>query len=515
MGFDPIVAAVIRRILPLALLLLALVPAVAQASSTQESTFQDDNALIYVPRATLQKTLDMLKGLGVDRVRVTLLWKNVAPAPTSRTRPAGFDATRPEAYPVGAWDRYDFLLYEAKARGIEVNFNVTGPAPLWATKPAPRPEIVDTFEPSAQEFGAFVTAAARRFSGTYPDSPYVALENRIPRVSYWSIWNEPNHAGWLTPQWNAESKTAFARAASLYRELLDAAWTALQTTGHGKDTVLIGETAPKGFPTKGIKKYVEALTFVRALYCVDSRLKLLKGKAATALGCASKPSAFRAAHPALFGATGFGHHPYELIFGPTRKPASANWVTLANLGRLTKALDTAFRRYGSKRKLPLYLTEYGYQTNPPDKTGVSFARQAAYLNQAEYIAWKNKRVKTLAQFLLVDDDIKVPAGFQSGLLTRTGKQKPSFGAYRLPLWVTSVRGRTAKVWALLRSAPNGKKATADIQFRAKGGKKWVRVKRVTTRDKRNYLRATVRLPARRGQLRVRYGRFNSRAAAVG
>jgi hypothetical protein len=499
------------------LLVLAVVPAAAPASSTQESTFQDDNSLIYVDRARLRTNLDVLKSLGVDRLRVTLLWKNVAPQPNSRTRPEGFNATLPEAYPASGWERYDALVYEARARDLVVNFNVTGPAPLWATKPAPRQDILDTFEPDPAEFGAFVGAAGARYSGSWPNSPYVAPENKVPRVSYWSIWNEPNHSGWLTPQWNAESRTAFPRAASLYRELLDGAYEGLRLSGHGKDTLLIGETAPKGIATRGLKKFIEPIPFLRALYCVDARNRPLAGKTAAELGCPATTKAFRDAHPALFGATGYGHHPYELIFAPTRKPLSQSWVTLANVRRLSSTLDAVFKRYGSSRRLPLYLTEYGYQTNPPDRTGVSLRRQAEYLNQAEYLAFRNPRVKTLAQFLLVDDDMKVPAGFQSGLVMRTGRQKPSLAAYRLPIWLpraTVRRGSSAKVWALLRSAPNGRPARATIQFRpAKGRRSWFTIKTVTTRNARNYLQTSVRPPVT-GELRVKYGNATSRAASV-
>ena len=504
----------VRLLAPLVLLLLLLLaaPAAAPASATQESTFQDDNMLIHSDRAKVRRALDTLKSLGVDRVRVTLLWKAIAPNANSRTRPPGFRATVPEEYGVRAWERYDTLVYEARARGIEVNFNVTGPAPLWATKPAPRNDILDLYEPNPGEFGAFVAAAGTRYSGRWPDSPYVAAENKVPRVSYWSIWNEPNHSGWLTPQWSAESKTAVPRAAALYRELVDAAWAGLQLSGHEKDTLLIGETAPKGIKTRGIKKFLEPITFVRALYCVNGRNRPLKGKAARQLGCEGSTSDFRKAHPALFGASGYGHHPYELIFAPDRRPLSPGWVTLANLSRLTRTLDSIFRRYGSPRRLPLYLTEYGYQTNPPDITGVSLRRQAAYLNRAEYMAYRNRRVRTLAQFQLVDDPMTVRAGFQSGLMTVKGRRKPSFGAYRLPIWLPDARGRSVRVWALVRSAPNGRKVSAAIQFRGRGGKRWRTLRTVRTTS-RGYLRAAVRVPGR-GAVRVRYGKVSSRSVTV-
>lgn len=500
------------------LALLLAVPA-AQASRGQESMFQDDNELVYVPRGELRENLDTLKSLGVDRLRITVLWKIVAPAPASRERPARFDASDPSAYPPGAWGRYDAIVEEAAARGLAVNFNVTGPSPLWANLRAPREDIVETFEPSPFEFASFVVAVGRRYSGSWP-SPNGGT---LPRVSYWSVWNEPNQSGWLTPQWSADSRKAFARGAALYRELLDGAWAALQATGHGRDTILIGETAPKGDRSRGIKRQIEMMTFFRALYCVDARYRALRGAASEKLGCPADPRRFRELHPALFAASGYAHHPYELILPPSFKPLRPEWVTIANLGRLTAGLDRVFRRYGSRRRLPIYLTEYGYQTNPPDPTGVPLARQALYLNQSEYMAWRNPRVKTLSQFLLVDDDPAVPASFQSGLIRRgSGRRKPAFGAYRLPIWLPrpSVRrGRALRVWALLRPAENGRPATAELQYRPRGSRRWRRLRRVTTRDRRNYLQSSVRV-RRSGHVRVRFtppGRttpVSSRAAAV-
>jgi hypothetical protein len=495
---------VIRRLLLTAAMVLALA-APAAAGPSQESTFQDDNLLVYpASREALRSTLDRLRSLGVDRLRVTVLWKIVAPDPASRTRPR-FDATDPAAYPPGAWDRFDAIVEEARARGMDVNFNVTGPAPLWATREAPRQDIVETFEPDPREFAQFVAAAGRRY----------------PSVGYWSVWNEPNHSGWLTPQWSQDGG-GFERAATLYRELAGAAWSALNATGHGAGTFLVGETAPKGDRSKGVKRYMEAMTFLRALYCVDGRYRPLTGARAAELSCGATPAAFRDAHPALFSATGYAHHPYELILPPALPPQRPNWVTIANLPRLTRALDSIFRGYGVARRLPLYLTEYGYQTRPEDPLGgVTHARQAAYLNQSEYIAWRNPRVRTLSQFLLIDDDIAIPASFQSGLVTRAGKRKRSYSAYRLPIWLprsSARRGTTVRVWGLLRPAPNGQAATADLQFRARGSRRWRTIRRVTTSSPRNYLQTGARI-TRTGHLRLQYqppgmSRATSRAAFV-
>ncbi len=48
------------------------------------------------------------------------------------------------------------------------------------------------------------------------------------------------------------------------------------------------------------------------------------------------------------------------------------------------------RLWGNKR---IWITEYGYQTNPPDRVfGVSWANQAKYLTQAYGIAKRNPRI---------------------------------------------------------------------------------------------------------------------------
>ena len=79
------------------------------------------------------------------------------------------------------------------------------------------------------------------------------------------------------------------------------------------------------------------------------------------------------------------------------------------------------RLYGNKR---IWITEYGYQTNPPDRIfGVSFANQARYLTQAYGIAKRNPRIDMFLWFLLRDERRGVDQGWQSGLLTATGREE--------------------------------------------------------------------------------------------
>jgi hypothetical protein len=455
-----------------------------------ESIFQDDDHLVYASTPTVEATMRRLRGLGVDTIRATMLWDALAPQPTSPTAPAGFDASNPAAYPAAKWAPYDRLVELARADGITVDFNVTAPGPLWAMgRGAPSASYRDHWMPSAVDFGQFVAAVGARYSGSYRPA---AAGPALPRVHFWSIWNEPNQPGWLAPQWQSVQGASSMLAPALYRAYANAAYAALARTGHRPpgDTVLIGELAPEGCEPGGpcvypkLERSIPPIPFVQALYCLDAGGQLLSGAAASREGCApnADPAAFVAANPALFQATGFAHHPYSFFLTPTATMSDPNFVPLSDLPRLEGALDDAFRVYGQSRRLNLYLTEYGYETNPPNPfRGVSPAIQARYLNVAQYIAWRDPRVRALSQFLLYDapPDTNFRPGslgywstFQTGLLYRSGVAKPSLAAYRLPLFIPDPSpggGGPVLVWAMLRPAPPDSRQEAEIQWASTGG----------------------------------------------
>ncbi len=116
--------------------------------------------------------------------------------------------------------------------------------------PAPNLKAANHYRPAANEFGAFVAAVGKRYSGSYVlrSAPAGACAGRVPRVSYWTIWNEANQPGWLYPQWRAVAGRRVMNSPRLYRLYVDAAFAALRRTGHSPptDTILIGELAPEG-----------------------------------------------------------------------------------------------------------------------------------------------------------------------------------------------------------------------------------------------------------------------------
>ena len=489
----------------------------------------DDAQFVYADAAHVDQRMAEAKALGFDRIRVSVYWRLLAPEPDKEQKPAG-DSSDPNWYGQGKWDRYDRIAQLAAAHGLGVLYSVTGPAPLWATGTPEqgRGDVADTWDPDAGEFGRFMIAVGRRYSGSWQDEhqepsvipllpPTTTKSPPLPRVDHWSIWNEPNHGGWLTPQWNG--KPLVPQSPRIYRGLADAAWSALQASGHGSDTILIGETSPTGL-NPGLTRGMRPLRFIRELYCLDGRLRPLRAAAAERRGCPATfdAAAFAGAHPALFGASGWAHHPYSLATSPRARDKRADDATLSGIPRLTRALDRAQAVYGHSRRFPIWMTEYGYQTDPPDPTiGVPPSQQAAWLDDATYLAFRNPRIASFAQFLLVDDgplrqykpsDPRHWGTFQSGLITLQGAHKPAYESFKRPIAVAR-RGRGLAVFGQLRTA--GGRA-AEVQFRARGAQSW-RPVATATANRRGFALAFV--PRRRaGSYRIAWSGDGGASRAV-
>jgi hypothetical protein len=418
----------IRLLLVCGALAAVFAPA-AHAAPSQTMTFEAPTDLLNP--ATRPKALDQIASLGAHSLRVILYWKVVAPSPRSRRAPR-VDLTDPANY---NWGEYEPLLAAAKERNWPVILTLSGPVPKWATKR--KRDYVTS--PSGGEFQKFVTAVGRKYG---------------EQVSTWSVWNEPNHPGFLKPQYDRKHRPVSGK---LYRQLFLRAWRGLRGSGNGRDTLLMGETAPIG-----TGKVVAPLTFLRETLCLDRAYRKRQS-------CSNLP------------ADGYAHHAYTSRQGPFFVPPSPNAVTIGVLGRLVNALDRAGRAGAIKPKLPIYLTEFGIQSYPDRLAGVPLAQQPEYYAISERIAYSNPRVKSFSQYLLRDDrrhgraGLGAFAGFESGLEMTNGRRKPAYAGFRLPLTVTKRGGRVA-IWGKVRPATGA--TTARVEYR--DGRRWRRLRDVRT-----------------------------------
>jgi hypothetical protein len=233
----------------------------------------------------------------------------------------------------------------------------------------------------------------------FGDFAYAAAE-RFPWVRLWTVWNEPNNGVFASPV-----------SPSLYvRRLLNPGYASLHRA-NAANKVAGGVTSPRKTPSG-----MAPLAFLQGM---------------------------RAAHARL-DAYAVNPYPLNRVETPTRTTCSyCGYFTMATLPRIRAYVTSAF---GPK---PLWLTEYGYQTNPPDRLlGVSQAKQAQYLGEAALRVWRQPGVTILVQFLVRDEPSV--GGWQSGLFTARGAPKLAVHAFALPLAQVSRSGTRTTLWGMIR-----------------------------------------------------------------
>ena len=323
----------------------------------------------------------LLQSLHVQVVRMTLLWGG----------PGGVAVKQPEhpadpSDPAYDWSRYDQAVERATNAGLRPLLTIVG-TPSWANG-GQSPQHAPTSESSLR---AFAYAAAQRYSGTFLDT---ATGRVLPRVDLWLAWNEPNNPVFLQPQFERVGGRWTMAAAASYAHICNAVYAGIHQAG-GPEQVACGATAPRGGNNPSSSRpSISPLAFLRSAKAFGLR---------------------------TFDA--WADHPY---YGtPNQSPASRPGGSAIELGNIDELVNVVTSLYGAK---PIWITEYGYQTDPPDAFfGVSWKKQAVYLRQAYEIAKSNPRIQLFTWFLL--EDSTSPDGWQSGLITADGRKKPAFGVF--------------------------------------------------------------------------------------
>jgi hypothetical protein len=155
---------------------------------------------------------------------------------------------------------------------------------------------------------------------------------------------------------------------------------------------------------------------------------------------------------------------------------------------------------------PLWLTEFGVQTDPPDFLfGSPIKRVPTYLGMSERLAWRNQRVYSYSQYPLFDD--RTTSGFQSGLRFYSGKAKPGiYQEYKLPIFVRR-SGSGVEFWGGVRSANRG----SVTLFSRKGTKgNFTVLKKTVKLNSRGYFDVRVRASsASKRQFKFGFGKQRS------
>ncbi len=385
-----------------------------------------------------------LAQLGSSWVRIPVPWNAIAPA----TRPRGFKAANP-ADPHYNWYSVDAYLRDAAAFHQHALLMLSSP-PSWALgRGAPRGAFPGTWRPSPSAFGAFAHAVAERYSGRFPD-PF-RPGHKLPRVSYFQAWNEPNLPTLLEPQWTRTQGRYVPASPTIYRALLNSMYAAVKSV-QPRAHVLAAGLAPYGDPPGDARMH--PMTFLDGLLCLSDP------------GLHPQPCR----HPAHFDAVDI--HPYGVT--PTHRAFNRDDVSVADIGKLARALAAAGRtgRALPAGPKPIWVSEIDWDS-APDPGGVSLAEQASYLSRAFYVLWRQGVSHVM--WYEPHDLIGNPRGsaLDGGLFTNGGQPKPSSVAFGFPFVALRGAGGLTTLWG---RAPRAGHATVEVAR----GATWRRLLTVTT-----------------------------------
>ncbi|EHN09023.1 hypothetical protein PAI11_41760 [Patulibacter medicamentivorans] len=433
-----------------AVALLAL-PSLAPASSTMLTGIADENVLKGATPGGAEATVAKWKAEGVQDVRMFAQWNKLAPSTDATKAPNGFAGSDPKSYDFSTLDRNVDLV---RKHGMSVTLVISGPGPVWASQEAVRRN--GTWKPNPTLFGEFATAVTKHIAA---------------KIDRYIVWNEPNVATWLQPQYSCTGTTCKPYSPHLYRQLAQAGYDAI----HANDPsarIAVGATSSRGDKVAiRTNATFQPMNFLREMSCVTSKYKAKR----SGLCKNFKP------------VTGYAlaYHPHSGQISPGRRESNTGDAKLGDLSRLSSVVDRLTRARRLKvvgaKKMPFWFDEYAYQSSPPDKIeGVSLRRQSLWSQWGWSIAARSSRVQMLTQYEWFDE----PTGsdglynrWQSGLYFADGRAKPLAAAFANPIygWRTSKAGY---VWGQAR--PGSQAIQVTLQRRSGSGSGYRDYKVITT-----------------------------------
>jgi hypothetical protein len=435
----------------LVLVAVLAVPGAANAGSRQLSMMQDDAEMFGDrPGEDPASAMREMRDLGVDVLRTNVLFYRIYQDFTDRRKPAGFDASDPSSPQYTRWGPTDRIVDLARQNGIKLLFTISGPGPFWASEQPGkcRGRGLCAWKPDPRIFGQFVEAVAKRYRG---------------RVDWYSLYNEPNIGrsnagpGWLMPQATQTRAGRVETAGVMYRKLWQAGYKAIARTDPARrGRVLFGEVAAISEP----------LPKLYAALCLDPTGRPFTGAMRGAHDC-GRVSKLKIG--------GWAIHPYNQGgFGPpNRRTSSRTALPQQYLPRLHRLMRQAAARGRVPGGRGIYITEFGYQTNPPDRiSSITPKKHARYINESDRLFFGDPRVKTVSQYQLVD--VNDVTQYNSGLRFAGGtkRKKASYDAYRLPIVVTRRSSSLVEVYGQVRPARQARLANVfaapELQFAAPG-----------------------------------------------
>jgi hypothetical protein len=437
-----------------ALLAMLTIPSAASATRGLTTGLDDGDQFQAADQAEREKWFDRASDAGAGIVRLAVIWPSIAAGPTRPTDPTNPGSTSYD------FSSVDGAVRDAEARGLKVLLSVNG-APDYAEAPG-RPSSVASFswKPNPSDVADFMQAVAARYSGSFdPDDAGPA--SQLPAAQAIEVWNEVNSSDWLTPQY--EGKTPVGP--EQYRAMLNASYKSVKSV-NPQLLVVAGGTEPYGDPPGGNR--IPPVQFWQQLLCVHPVKK--KGKAKKG----SQPKYVRTNGCQAPTFDVLSHHPIDNTgSGPLRSGPRPGDASTPDLGRIVNVLRGAEKAGTvSSGRHPVWVTEFWWDSKPPNPVGAKLQVQARWIEQSLYLFWK-AGAATAVNFQIADASTRpdVHAGYQAGVYFQDGRPKPSLTAFEFP-FVTNRTTRT-KLEAWGKAPESGK-----LLIQRQQGSRWLTVKKL-------------------------------------
>jgi hypothetical protein len=390
--------------------------------------------------ATRAQWLNRAAEADAGMIKLDVPWYAIAP-----NRPA--DPTDPHS-PEYDFSGTDAAVRDAAAHGFDLLLLVGG-SPNWAQAPGRPPGTnASAWNPDPANLADFMRAVAARYSGNF-DPDGAGPEPVIPAVQAVEVWNEPNANGALSPQFDGKDDVA----APIYRNMLNASYDAIKAVDP-KMLVVAGGTNPYGAPPGGPYPpgllLVPPVTFWQDVLCVHP-VKTKRRPTSKRGGRAKVKTRYVRSDdcpaPAKFDV--LAHHPIDNTgAGPLAHGPLPGDVSTPDLGRITRILRGAEQAGTTLPGThPLWVTEFWWDSNPPNPLGASLGQQARRIEQSLYLFWK-AGANTAINLVIGDSDHlqNLRSGYQSGPYFQDGRPKPALTAFQFPFVTSQINRTTLEAW---------------------------------------------------------------------
>jgi hypothetical protein len=413
-----------------------------------------------------QLALAHIQASGAQLVKLDVNWNEIAPA----NPPPGFDPTNPDS-PGYRWSDLDRETVDAVSRGLIPFFELIG-TPSWGEAPPSAGEG----HPDPAQLAQFAQALATRFDGSH---------RGLPWVRYYEVWNEPNVSFFLQPQLQDGSFVSV----DTYRTMVDD----VAVVVHGvrsENLVIAGALFPNGV-IRGSVTGLAGLEFTRRMLCMSA---------------GNHPH--RVCNTAV-NADIWSVHPYT-SGGPSTHSVNPDNLWIYNLGALSSLVKAAqvAGTLVSSQPVQTWVSEFSWDSNPPDPLGVPLRLQQRWVAEALYRAWQGG-ISVFSWYALRDEPLPDSPN-QGGLYFRCpggigcDTPKPMQRSFRFPFVAYKSGKRGALLWGRV---PFGIPGTVLIQWRQ--GNRWRPLASLRT-DSDGIFTARRALPAK---LNVRSGVLRAVAAS--